>query len=318
MNQLRPLGVGELLDAAIQIYKGRAKTLLAAVAIPVVPVAILQGLITWSTQPDGADLFNTPTGDEIPDGGDLALQFVGAMSGTLILLIATSVAIAACFRAISGAYVGDDVTWQESLRFAVGRIGSILGLTLLTTLATVAGLIACLVGVIVPMGFLAVAMPALLMEGLSASGALSRSVQLVRGTFWRVLGLVVLSSILAGVFQSMISVPLVALVFTDVSPVVLQVVTTLVALVATILVTPFTAAFTMALYVDLRVRKEGFDLQLWAQRVGATASSYPAQPGAGSSPMWGPVGPPPPTSGGWSPPPPPPPPPSPPPPPPAG
>ena len=38
MNQLRPLGVGELLDAAVQIYKGRAKTLLAAVAIPVIPV----------------------------------------------------------------------------------------------------------------------------------------------------------------------------------------------------------------------------------------------------------------------------------------
>ena len=40
MEGLRPLTLGEILDASIRIYRGRARTLLLAVAVPVVPVLI--------------------------------------------------------------------------------------------------------------------------------------------------------------------------------------------------------------------------------------------------------------------------------------
>ena len=39
-----------------------------------------------------------------------------------------------------------------------------------------------------------------------------------------------------------------------------------------VLTTPFTAAFVTVLYFDLRVRKEAFDLQLLAQRIGVEPS----------------------------------------------
>ena len=73
----------------------------------------------------------------------------------------------------------------------------------------------------------------------------------------------------------------------------------MVTLISTVLVTPFTASLTMAVYFDLRVRKEGFDLWLLAQKVGGETpeGGFPAQPGA---PQWQPVpwwGAPPPT--GW-------------------
>ena len=48
MYGLRPLGVGELLDASIKIYRSRARTLLAAVAVPVVPVVIFSVLVSAS------------------------------------------------------------------------------------------------------------------------------------------------------------------------------------------------------------------------------------------------------------------------------
>jgi hypothetical protein len=38
--------------------------------------------------------------------------------------------------------------------------------------------------------------------------------------------------------------------------------------VSSVLTTPFVAAFVTVLYFDLRVRKEAFDLQLLAQRIG--------------------------------------------------
>jgi len=302
---LRPLGVGELLDAAIRIYKSRARTLLTAVAVPVVPVLIFSALVNFSAQPDLT--VDPARGAPAFDGGDLALYIVGAMVGLVATLVASSLATAACFRSISGAYVGDDPDWRESLRFAWKRLGSVLGLTFLTLLATLLGALACLVGVVVPLAFLSVAMPVLLVEGLGAGPSLSRSWRLVRGTFWRVLGIVALSILLATAFQAALSAPLAALFFVDVGPVLQQVLTSLVTAVATVLVTPFSAALTMALYVDLRVRKEGFDLVLWAQRLGnAPTGGFPLQPGARPEPVW--AGGPAPGGPSWGPPPPPPPP----------
>ncbi|CAN5693692.1 hypothetical protein BH10ACT1_BH10ACT1_02610 [soil metagenome] len=293
MEGLRPLGVGELLDASIRIYRSRFKTLLAAVALPIVPVLIFTSLISWSTQPDLT--VDPSTGNANFDGGDLALQLAGLVVTLIVSVVASSIATAACFRSISGAYVGDDPDWKESLRFAFSRFWSVLGLTLLTGLASVLGLLACGFGVLYPMAVFAVAMPALLVEGVGPTAAMGRSRELVKGRGWRTLGIVLLGAFLAAAFQAVVSAPLAALLFTDVSDVVQQVVTAVVTIVATVLVTPFSAALTMALYVDLRVRKEGFDLVLWAQRLGnAPTEGFPAQPGAPTVPAgWGP---------GWGPP----------------
>lgn len=311
MEGLRPLGVGELIDAAIRIYRSRAKTLLLAVAVPVVPVLVLTTLVSFSSQPDLT--VDPATGQTNFDGGDLALFFAGAIVTLIATTIATSIATAACFRSISGAYVGDDPDWRQSLRFAMSRFGSVLGLTLLIGLLTVLGLVACLVGVLVPMTFLSVAVPALLVEGLGVGDAMRRSWRLVRGTAWRVLGIVLLSALLGLVFQAALSAPIALIFLVDVSPLVEQIVNGVVTTISTVLVVPFSAALTMALYVDLRVRKEGFDLVLWSQRLGnAPTSNFPDQPGAKAPGSvaggWAPGT----ATGGWAPSPPPPPPPPPP------
>ncbi|MBX3286968.1 MAG: hypothetical protein KF703_16595 [Actinobacteria bacterium] len=328
MEGLRPLSLGELLDASFRIYRSRARTLLLAVAVPVVPVLVFSSLVSLSAQTSLT--VDSTTGVPTLDGGDLALTAAGFLVTVVASLVATAIATAACFRSISGAYVGDDPDWRESLRFAVSRLWSVIGLSLLTGLATVAGVLVCLVGILYPMAIFAVAVPALLMEGLGPASSMGRSRDLVRGSGWRVLGIVLLGTLLAFAFQAVVSIPLGVLLLVDPGPVVSQVITVLVQVLATVVVTPFSAALTMALYVDLRVRKEGFDLVLWAQRLGtsAPAGGFPAQPGApalgpgwGPGPAgwvpapgayepggsWGPTAPPGPP--GWAPPPPPPPPP---------
>ena len=58
--------------------------------------------------------------------------------------------------------------------------------------------------------------------------------------------------------------------------------------VASVVTTPFMAAVLVLIYFDLRVRKEGFDLQLLAQGVGHVspgAESWTAGPGSGGH--WG-------------------------------
>jgi hypothetical protein len=318
--------VGELIDAALKIYRSRFRTLLAAVAVPLLPVVVLSALLGTSSTEFSVD---PVTGEPTGDGGDLLVTFLATVLSGFLAVIGTSIATAACFRSISGAYVGDDPDWRESLRFGFQRLWSVMGLTILTTVLTLLGALLCLVGALWPLAVFAVAMPVLLVENTSATGALGRSRGLVRGSGWRVLGIVLLGLLIGTVFQAMVSAPLVAVMVADVPVAVEVVVNGVVQLVATVLVTPFTAALTMALYVDLRVRKEGFDLYLWAQRLGLSATGdFPTQPGAPELPAgWTapgavpgafppPPGAPPPGAPGVVPPPPPPPPPAPPPPPP--
>src|SRR5207248_10408164 len=64
-----------------------------------------------------------------------------------------------------------------------------------------------------------------------------------------------------------------------------------------VLTTPFVAAFVTVLYFDLRVRKEAFDLQLLAQRIGVEpppealpliTQPAPLHPSGEQPPVWPP------------------------------
>ena len=48
---LRPLGIGEILDVAIKIYRRNARTLFLIVAVVMVPTAILSSLVEVSALP---------------------------------------------------------------------------------------------------------------------------------------------------------------------------------------------------------------------------------------------------------------------------
>ena len=113
---------------------------------------------------------------------------------------------------------------------------------------------------------LSVASPALVMERLGPVVSLRRSWELVRGSWWRVLGITVLSTIITSLLASVISVPvsLVATLATGLSE---SMVPTILAagiatLIAGILTLPFSAAVTGLLYTDLRMRREALDIQL--------------------------------------------------------
>ena len=67
-------------------------------------------------------------------------------------------------------------------------------------------------------------------------------------------------------------------------------------MVASVITTPFMAAVLVLIYFDLRVRKEGFDLQLLSQGVGLAGAVYPGAaswlggPGGPGGGYWGDVG----------------------------
>ena len=106
------------------------------------------------------------------------------------------------------------------------------------------------------------------MEGLRGRKALGRSRRLVKGFWWRTFALVVLGSLLASIVGLALGGALGALTFAAEGDVAMVAANLLATVVAGVVTTPFIAAMTIVLYIDLRVRKEGFDLALLAERFG--------------------------------------------------
>lgn len=312
---LRPLGIGEIVDAAIKVYRDHAPTLLKLVALVVVPVQVVSALIGWSIMPDTAGGVTIgPDGTPSVDGGAAAAAVGGGLTLAVLGLIGTQLATGASLRAVSDAYLGREPRWRESLEFALGKLGSLVWIQVLIFAGLagigVVGAVSIFLGALAPILLLlsiplalaavaagiglyiawSLAVPALLIEDIRGSSALGRSFGLVRGRFWPVVGVFALAWVITAVVQAVVGMVF-SLVPGIVSgglfatgaaggPSLTMLLSNIVTgSIAQTLVTPFTAAVVAIVYFDLRVRKEGFDLDLLAQGVG----TGPPAPGDASS-----------------------------------
>jgi hypothetical protein len=291
---LRPLRVGEILDVSINIFTKNFLTFLRIVLVVVVPVQLVSVLVLVSTVPDpnlvgqrfGNNSGTTIASDDVP-------AFVGGQVVIVVLsLILTAIATAACFKAVSDAYLGTKPDWRSSLRFAVRRFHSVLWVTIMISVLASLALIALIVPGVWLWFSWSVAVPALLFEGCKGRKALGRSYRLVKGRWWATAGAIIaaylIAAITGGILQSLVS----ALVLTDIGDSVFgaSLVNALASGIGQLFTTPFPAAVTAVVYYDLRVRKEGFDLQLLADRLGVTpqpgAAAPAGPPMAASVPVW--------------------------------
>jgi hypothetical protein len=270
--QLRPLSVGEVLDASFKIVRQSFGTLAGCVLVVALPLNILNTLITASASDDAFDFeSNTTTGTGFANGTEIA----GTLLTTTLSLVLMSLASAACFRAVSAAYLGERATVGDSLRFAMSRLVPVVVLSFLYVL----GLIPAFIALVIPGIWLAVAwsvsFPALLSERIGPVEALGRSFRLVKGRWWPVFGALVVMYVLVAVIGGILGVLGAATLIAAVdSEVVAAVFVTVVNTLSSLITLPLTAAVLTVIYFDLRVRNEGFDLQLLARGVGEDASAY--------------------------------------------
>src|SRR5215471_10590217 len=290
--QLRPLGVGEILDVGIKIYMRNALTLFKIVVFVVLPAQILVNIAEISALPSNVTL----------TGHQLTVLLVGLIAAFLIQFVAGRFAQAGCFRAVADAYLGEEVGWRSSLGFALRRLPAIVGLSIVSGIVVGLGWLFCIIpGIYLYVAF-AVAVPVLLVEGAGPIRALGRSRELVQGRWWGTLGVAVVGYLLVTIVSLAISGLVVGVAFAHPArnTVTGFVLNTLAATLGSMITTPAAAAFITVLYIDLRVRKEGFDLLLLARRLGLELepgqeppSFLPEPPPPGSQP---PFWPPPP---GW-------------------
>lgn len=324
---LRPLRMGEMLDVAIKVTTRNLWTLVRTVAVVVVPLQVVSVLVTISATPDRAE-FGTfgATGVE-PTNDELTTFLVAQIVVVGLTLVAGMLASGAALKAVGDAYIGEEPDWRSSLRFGLRRLHSLvwvgflrlfipsllfgvaaalaLGLIALSDAVIVlavpagVGLVAAMVFVGAVYFLLGLTIPILLIDGVRGVKAVRRALRLSRRRFWRTTTPLFVMFLLVTVIQLIVTgIPSVAIVAID-NEVAAAVVTTITGIAGALIATPLEAAILAVVFFDLRVRREGLDVALLADSIGADPAGMgvallpPARPSTGP-PLAPPGAPPPP------------------------
>jgi hypothetical protein len=281
--QMRPLGVGEIIDASIKLVRRHFRALATVTLVVTVPIGVIGGLVTLATTDfcQGPACTNELAADRIYVWENDVAYFGGRAVNILLGLLQFVIVQIACFRILAEGYLGRAVGAQDSMRYALSRGGATLWLTLLLFL----GLVVAFLALFLPGIWLAVAwsvaFPVLLVERTGGVQALKRSFQLVKGFWWATLARLLVAGRLVFVAAAVVGGGLVALLLFAVDQASLAglVLQSLVGVLIGLVTTPFLAAVVILVYFDLRVRTEGFDLAVLAERMGgddATQSHAPS------------------------------------------
>jgi hypothetical protein len=254
----RPMGIGEILSTALQLYRRHWRTLLAIAAVVVVPFTLLQYLLGDQVRTRGEETANGVVIETATWAVGIA-GLVAALAGVVMFLVLTG----AITRAVAAEVAGEDPSLEQSYRFGFHRIWSVLLVSVLVGLATVAGLVLFVIPGIYIGVRLAVSIEALVVEGRRGTKAMGRSWELVGGHWWHAFGTLLVAWLVIGVVNSLITLP-----FSETS----WFVQGLVAAVATVVTLPYGVLVGVLLYLDLRARKERLSLETLRADLQASAA----------------------------------------------
>jgi len=254
---LRPLGVGEILAAAVLVVR-RHLLPLGAVAVLVsglstaVTLGVLAGTGSLSSYADSTWLNDLLAGTSTSIPGSILLA---AGLGTLVSTIGAPI-VAGLASAYAGAEaLGRNASGAVTERLA-GRWPVLLGVAASVGVLVSLGLAVFLVPGVIAYLVLALAAPVAVMERSGVQASLRRSAQLTHGHRGRILGAVALAMII-GFFLDVLASTLATAVFGAVDAVTLLVITQSVSVLVAGLTGSFTGAVVAVLYIDVRIRSEG-------------------------------------------------------------
>jgi hypothetical protein len=312
MPQLRPMSIGDMLDAAFRLYRQHFLTFIGIVALLQAPMAMLQflaqlpymqALQRFTARPPVLAPGASPL-DIFPFAQLLPYYALIFGLGIFQYLLVYNLMTGALANAISRSYLGQPISILSSYNIGFKRITSLIVASLLpfaVSLAFVAIIAGCafgafytlgvrtnerpniglaiaavigLVGVIILGGFaglffyvrLLLTTQAIVLEGQGPLAGLARSWRLVGQAFWRSLGIFLLVYAFIYIVSLVVQIPLVAMgalfgmLFNN--SVLYQSIASLVTYGVLILVLPLQFIIFTLLYYDLRIRKEGYDIEL--------------------------------------------------------
>lgn len=286
---LRPLGLGELLDQSIRLYRRNFIKFIGIMALIQVPVGIVQLIYTLLSLGNYVSTMNDPAALQDPPAViGSAFGFLGAtlLSAAISLIFISGIATAALTRAVADTYLGKDTGILEAYQ----RIGNswlrLVGALLLAFLISIGlilwAMVPCIgwvsgLGMLIFFGTVVFPLiaPIIVLERHGATLAIRRAWELARRRFWWILGFAFILYLFS---QLIITGPsmLITLVVGSLSPasssytiggqnLLSTIIQSALSLVLGLLYLPLSQTAITLLYIDLRVRTEGFDLAILAR-----------------------------------------------------
>ncbi|MEN6334929.1 MAG: hypothetical protein ABFE01_11755 [Phycisphaerales bacterium] len=274
--QFEPMSVGRIFDKAFALYRSNFLRFITIAAVIVVPLTLVSSASnSWirSKMPARRQFITIGQGASAPvspqnpaSRPSIPLCCMGTMFPILLQVVAMMLCEAVLIKNISEAYLGNDITIGQAYGFVFPKALTLIAAAIYAMLATCCGLLLFVVpGIIFGLWF-SLTTPAIVMEGHSAIEGMRRSKALVEGNLGKVLIIGLLLTLIANV----IAIPLDVLsrfiggmLLAD-STTLRSIWSCIPGMISNILVTPISAAAYILLYYDLRIRKEGFDLQMLA------------------------------------------------------
>ena len=286
--RFRPMPLPELLDELFRLYR-RHFSVIAGISLLLVIPGLLTSLLSGSyrTNPIGILLQYISSG-----GGAAALQQIQAAQAQqnsawsalegLIALIIVPFSLGALYRAAVDGAKGQAMTIASVLKGTLARYWPLYGFAILTGLFGVVLVIVFVIGLVLLVlpGLAAlcggvyfavrwsVSIAAMMAENIGPIRGLGRSWNLVKGMWWRTFGIILLAVIayiiiyLALLALFTVVAAIMPAISTDTRSGVATAATTLV----DALIAPMFPILLTLLYFDLRVRKEGLDLDQLAEQ----------------------------------------------------
>lgn len=289
---LRPLSLAELLDRAFSLYRRHLLLFVGIMAPPAVAMLVANVVVQ-------AFEFVNRSGAELESVQRVALAMTGIgiiLLMTAVYFVSYAAALGATTAAVAALYKSEAATVGSSYGAMRGRIGRLcwlvlligLRIFLLTILLIVAlgasigvgSLVHPAVGILLfvvvalPATFVycwlllryVVAVPPAVLEDMTAREAIRRSIDLTYGSRWRVAVLTVFVIIVSYAGLMLFQWPfLVAAVLVGpetLTGFLLNLGGVVTGTLASMVTTPLTVVAMAVLYYDLRIRKEGLDLDI--------------------------------------------------------
>ena len=301
---LRPLTLSDMYDAAFRIIRFNPKAtvgsaVLVASAAMLIPILVTAAL-TWTMElslEQSADPTTAEIVGLVGSFGSLGLGTVLQSIGLILVtgMIAHVVAAAAVGRRLS---LGEAWAATHGKRWKLIGLASVLflatfvlvsiyalswvALVFIPATSTTTTLV--LYGVISGPLFVAflfwfwircyyLPVPALMLEQVGVFGAIGRGFALTRKQFWRTFGIALLTVIIAQIASGMLTMPLtllgqfgaIGLGGAKYAVLVLVLVNALASVISAAFVAPFTTTVAVVQYLDQRIRKEAYDVELMTQ-----------------------------------------------------
>lgn len=276
---IQPMALADIIDGAMRLYRHNFAPFLGIVAIAWVPALAVQVA--------GIYLLYGPLTDDTATMEPEALipaMTVFALAGVAVYLIAVPLAQGALMWAVSNRYLDRPAGIAAAYRIVIDRLGSMIAVIFLSALVIGAGMLACVIPGLIFAFMFSFAVPEIVLENRRPVDALKRSWQLANYDFWKVVITLFVLSLLVSLISMALATPFsIALISLagEENMILFQTLARSVNTIVQLLVQPVQIIGTILLYYDLRIRHEGFDIQLLADAVAggkAAAGAAAIQP----------------------------------------